>query len=274
MNSIINIPISNKPPEWKSSSPTPSHHIDYIHPSIKEFKDYNYNTELADLIDKKRIAYVAPSPHLKGLKMGEYIDSHDLVVRINQAYDVPEQDWEDYGRRTDISMDCLNILKRNALKKNMSFANSLKFIVCPMINMHTLSQVNEFLETLEIPTHNVCDGYLLKLFEQVGTICNTGLGGIVTLLNYNIKSLYVTGMSFYNMNAFGKVYKDTYHDEAAKNKNFRHTENKQPSQSDLRMDIHNQENQINYFAKILKHHYPNKLLVDNYLIENFNLKGI
>ena len=64
------------------------------------------------------------------------------------------------------------------------------------------------------------------------------MGGIVTLLNYDVKSLYVTGMSFYNMNTFGKVYNDTYHDEAAKNKNFRQTENKQPSQSDLRMDIH------------------------------------
>ena len=271
MDSICGIPILKDPPIWRSSSPTPQYHLERIHPFIKEFKEYNYNQQLAELIGGKRIACVAPSPHLKGLSMGEYIDSHDLVVRINQAYNVPKQDWKDYGKRTDISMDCLNILKRNALKKNMSFANSLKFIICPMINMQTLPQVNRFLKTLEIPSHNVCDGYLLKLFEQVGTICNTGLGGIVTLLNYDIKSLYVTGMSFYNMNTFGKVYNDTYHDEAAKNKNFRQTENKQPSQSDLRMDIHHQQPQIDYFAKILKHHYPNKLLVDNYLIENFNL---
>ena len=27
--------------------------------------------------------------------MGAHIDSYDLVVRVNQAYDMPEEDWEE-----------------------------------------------------------------------------------------------------------------------------------------------------------------------------------
>ena len=35
------------------------------------------------------------------------------------------------------------------------------------------------------------------------------------LLNYDIEELFVTGMTFFNMNTFGNVYYDKYHDEAA-----------------------------------------------------------
>jgi len=272
MDNIAGVPIVKDPPAWQSSSPTPDYHLNHIHPLIKEFKDYNFCTELDNLVRGKKIAYVAPSPHLKGLKMGAFIDSHDLVVRINQAYSVPEKDWEDYGKRTDMTMDCLNIFKRSALQKNTKFVNSLKFIVCPMINMSTTPAVNDFINRLSVPVHNVSDGYLLKLFEQVGTICNTGLAGIVALLNYEVESIYITGMSFYNMNTFGKVYNDTYHDEAAKNKNFIAKPNKDPSPRELRMDIHFQQPQIDYFRKLLEYNYPDRLKVDSYLIDNLNLK--
>ena len=265
MDKIIGIPIRETPPQWQSSTRTPSQQIDC-------FADYNFDANLSKLLANKSIAYVCPSPHLKGLHMGEYIDSHDLVVRVNQAYHMREDDWKDYGKRTDISINCLNIHKRIALGKDMEFINSLKYIVCPMVNVHTLPQVNKFLAQLNIPTHNVNDGYLFKIFEEVGTTCNTGLMGIITLLNYEIKNLYITGMTFFNMNQFGKVYNDTYHDEAALNNNFTANANRMPSKADLRMDIHEQGPQIEYFKKILNHHYLKKLTVDDYLIENFNLE--
>jgi len=274
MDDIIKIPITNNPPTWNSSPPPPIQQLKTIGSLglVDGFRDYNRCTTLTRFLKGKRIAYVCPSPHLKGLGMGNFIDSHDLVVRVNLAYHQPEDDWKDYGRRTDIVMNCLNIHKRKALHSNMSFANSLKFIICPMVNAHTSPAVNFFLSQLKIPTHNVCDGYLYKIFEQVGTTCNTGLTGIITLLNYDVESIYLTGMTFFNMNKFGNIYNDTYHDEAARNNNFKDTSNKQPSISDLRIDIHQQQPQIDYFRKILQTHYPNRLKVDKYLIENFNLK--
>ena len=274
MGKIINIPFVD-PPRWQSSTLTPSQQLERLGRSgrfVGDFKEYNRDENLAHLLKGKRIAYVCPSPHLRGLNMGEYIDSHDLVIRVNQAYHMRENDWQDYGKRTDILINCLNIHKRRALGANMDFANSLKYLICSMVNVHTLPAVNQFLSRLEIPTHNVCDGYLFKIFEQVGTTCNTGLTGIITLLNYDIESLYVTGMSFFNMNNFGKIYNDTYHDEAAKNNNFTSTSNKMPSKSDLRIDIHQQGPQIEYFRKMLDHHYSKKLKVDDYLIKNFNLE--
>jgi len=276
VNEIIGIPMSKKPPPWQSSTPLPEWQLaDLGRRSpffVDGYRDYNYDENLASYLSGKRIAYVCPSPHLRGQKMGAYIDSFDIVVRVNQAYDVPEKDWQDYGKRTDLLMNCLNINKIRALGSNLEFARSLDYIVCPMVSMWDVGRVHKFLNIVGRPWHNVCDGYLFKVFREVGTTCNTGLMGIITLLNYDIEEVYVTGMTFFNMNKFGKVYNNTYHDEAAKNNNFKATDNKEPSIADLRIDIHQQQPQINYFKRMLDYHHPGKLLVDNYLQENFKLQ--
>ena len=50
-----------------------------------------------------------------------------------------------------------------------------------------------------IPWHNVSDGYLFKVYQEIGTTASTGLSAMVVLMNYDIKSLYITGNSFYNL---------------------------------------------------------------------------
>ena len=269
---IIGIPLSKTTPKWFSSPPPPEHQLKDLGNRgafVDEFKDYINDEQFAKLVEGKRVAYVCPSPHLKGKKMGEYIDSFDLVVRVNQAYHMREEDWEDYGKRTDILMNCLNINKINALRQNMDYARSLQYIVCPMVSMWDIQRVHNFLDEIGTPWHNVCDGYLFKVFKEVGTTCNTGLMGIITLLNYDVKQLYVTGMTFFNMNNFGKVYYNNYHNEALKNGNFQESSNKIPNFSDLRIDIHQQQPQINYFHKIVYFHYGKRLFLDEYLQENF-----
>ena len=39
---------------------------------------------LKDYFENKRVIVVGPSPHLVGKNYGEFIDSFDLVVRINE----------------------------------------------------------------------------------------------------------------------------------------------------------------------------------------------
>jgi len=269
---IIGIPLSKKTNRWKSSTPKPEIQLSDLGsrgPFVDGFRDYVIDEQFANLIKGKRVAYVCPSPHLKGMKMGKYIDSFDLVVRVNQAYDMPQEDWEDYGKRTDILMNCLNINKINALRNGLEFARSLKYIVCPMVSMWDIQRVDNFLDEIGTPWHNVCDGYLFKVFKEVGTTCNTGLMGVITLLNYDIKELYVTGMTFFNMNTFGQVYYGRYHEEAMKNNNFNEESNSVPNFSDLRIDIHQQVPQINYFHKMVYFHHGKRLLLDDYLQENF-----
>ena len=67
----------------------------------------------------------------------------------------------------------------------------------------------------------------------------------------------------------GKVYNDEYHDQAKEHNGFISGDNREPTPDSLRMDIHHQQRQIDYFKKIVDHHYGNKLTLDDYLIENF-----
>ena len=76
-------------------------------------------------------------------------------------------------------------------------------------------------------------------------------------------------MTFFNMNKMGRVYHDEYHDQAVKFGNFSNTSNKEPSVAELRMDIHNQQYQIDYFRKVVSEHYPSKLKLDDFLMDNF-----
>jgi len=274
-NEIIGIEMAKSAPKWESSTNTPETQLNQLGSLgfVDGFRDYEKDPDLTKLLKNKRAVLVCPSPHLKGKKMGEYIDSFDLVIRVNQNFAMPEERWEDYGRRTDILFNCLNELKLNALRENMDYVQSLKYIVCPMLSMWDVGRVEKFLNRIEVPWHNVCDGYLFKIFKEVGTTCNSGLTTIITLLNYELSELHVTGMTFFNMNTFGDIYYDEYQAEAVKYDNFRLTtdDNAEPYIPDLRMDIHVQEPQIRYFRKILEKHHGTPLTVDEYLNNHFNL---
>tara|TARA_R110001583_G_C5661715_1_gene409707 strand:- start:477 stop:1277 length:801 start_codon:yes stop_codon:yes gene_type:complete len=258
-------------PNWQSSTPHPDTQlqINGQHGQVSEYEDYEIDPYLLKLIEGKTIAYVCPSPHLKDLGMGDFIDSHDIVIRVNQGFFPTEETWEDYGKRTDILVNCLNINKIRALSENPEYVQSLKYILGPMVSVWDKPKIDSFLESTGIPYQNVSDGYLFKLFKEIGTTVNTGLTGIITLLNYPIKELYVTGMTFFNMNQMGKIYHDEYHDQAVKFGNFSNTDNREPSVPQLRMDIHEQQPQIDYFRKAVAENYPDKLKLDDYLQENF-----
>jgi hypothetical protein len=268
---IIGIPLKKVAPQWNSSTPLPEAQLSQLSRMgfDGKFLDYEKNKELLSMIAGKRLAFVGPSPHLEGMKQGKMIDGYDFIIRVNQNFHTPAYMVEDYGARTDIGFNCLNVLKINSLLQNMDYVRSLKFMVCPMVSMWDIGKVNSFLDSTNIPWHNVEDGYLFKIFKDAGTICNTGLAGIITLLNYDIKELYITGMTFYNMGTFGSIYNDKYHDEAFKHGSFKDTRDKQPSVGDLRIDIHQQEPQIEYFRKIVEKHHGSRMTLDKYLLENF-----
>ena len=268
-DNVIGIKHSIPTTTWVSSSPLPEKHFESpLKGPATNYCDYVINEEFAKLVDGKEIAYVCSSPHLEHEKTGDYIDSFDLVARINQNFPVPSHKYEHLGKRTDIQVNCCNEIKQKALLDNIDFIRTMKFIFCPMIKIYTWDTVEAFLKKIGVPYENIDDGYLLKLFKEVGTICNTGLAGVASLLNYNIK-LYVTGMTFFNMNTFGDIYYEEYHDHQASYGNFNQTEKKQPIPAELRMDIHNQEKQIEFFRRIVKEHYPHKLLLDEYLTKHF-----
>lgn len=59
----------------------------------------------ANLFRGKRVIFVGPSPIMKGRKMGEFIESFDVIIRTNNMMNTLLDNpllYEDYGRRTDV----------------------------------------------------------------------------------------------------------------------------------------------------------------------------
>lgn len=280
---ICGVKMSPTPPEWLSSTPSPEAQLYDLGKRgfIDHFEDYKKSQELEKLVTGKRIAIVGPSPHLTGLGGGELIESYDLVVRINQHFSAPQHQWFDYGVRTDILFNCYNALKAQALYSSYiddpSHLKKIKFFLQANLSMWDINEADASLQHIlnaagGIPYQNISDGYIFKICAQAGTICNTGLIGLITLLNYDVEEIYLTGYTFYNMGSFGKIYNDVYHDEAVKYKNIKMTENREPTPANLRMDIHAQWPQIYFFKCIIDHQIRtnNRIIkMDDYLEENF-----
>jgi len=212
---------------------------------------YNKDENLANLLKDKTVAYVGPSPHLMGLNNGELINSHDVVCTI--SYPTPPERQRHYGR-TDIMVGTLNHLHLKNLKKYMEQFpeqyRNLKYIICPKKEVDrdgfNIKQGIHEINIYNIPIHLIGDDYANHIDETIGDETNTGLSGIIALLNYEIKELYITGLTFYNMGrggsiGSGKVYYKEYADKALEAGHH-------PDKSDW----HGQEKQIKYFVDLLK----------------------
>jgi hypothetical protein len=248
-------------PEWRSSSP-----ID-----CSGFLDYQPTARLSELINGKTIAYVCPAPNLVGLNMGEFIDSHDIIIRAGNLSYLPEHLHCDYGKRTDVLIHSFNHIEIGEAKRNIEFFKSLKYVMCAMVSTTFLKEHNEWIEYLDkriCPAEKIDDRCLFKAFREIGTIANVGLSGLVHILKYNIRSVYVTGMTFYNMGTFGKVYNSDYYDMVTRRqKLYDPNEDGLTTGEQARFDIHHQPSQIKYFKeKILT---DKRVIPDQFLFENF-----
>ena len=68
---------------------------------VKISKKYN------DYLRNKSIVIVGPSRCLVGKKRGEFIDSHDIVIRMNKGWKPSPDKIEDYGSKTTIRYHCM-----------------------------------------------------------------------------------------------------------------------------------------------------------------------
>tara|TARA_Y100000034_G_scaffold11587_1_gene12113 strand:+ start:9891 stop:11516 length:1626 start_codon:yes stop_codon:yes gene_type:complete len=268
---IAGVPILDTPPPWECSNALPEEQLAQLGSMenqygttkfVDGFTDYVKDERLSTLLKDKKVCFVGPSPHLIGAKMGAHIDSHDVVIRVNQTQAVPPHRWEDYGKRTDILVSCLNAPTIAAISQNLEWVKTLKFILCPSLSMWDVDKGTTWIDKWNIPWHNVCDGHLFKIYKDAGTTGNTGLSGLSILLNYEIEFLYVTGFSFYNFGRFGNVYYDEYKKpNAMANVNGANTKV-------YRHDIHALEPHLKYFKRMIDVHYPQKLKLDC-LLENY-----
>ncbi len=146
---------------------------------------------------------MGPANTIRGKKLGEFIDSHDVVVRLNHAWPLPEEAKEDIGTRTDVIYHNLNPKRAPSRKAVQEMhAAGVKWIVSthPTSRKHRKrhrpirfqKRINKGLIRLT----TVSLGFRLAMRRKCGPT-NTGILAMAHILRQGVKSLHVTGFSFF-----------------------------------------------------------------------------
>jgi hypothetical protein len=161
--------------------------------------------EYNDYLKGKSVVLVGPANYLAGESQGKYIESFDVIVRLNRSYPVAPADVVDIGSRTDIWYHNMNenlaqggpvdvtqmeqtgvrFLSTHFPKHLSYFDNDIR--VCEQkvkgssVSFHSWSDLEQF----------------VTLYPILNTRPNIGVGAILDLLNYDIKNLHVLGITFF-----------------------------------------------------------------------------
>ena len=159
----------------------------------------------------KEVAIVGPAAYMIGSGLGNKIDDHDVVVRLNRGVESITDYSSDIGFRTDILYSCLIEKPGNAGSyepENLISDYNIKAVVAPphsdfrgfagSTRLHELVDRNKArrLSSL-VPLRIVDHKFHNQLALAVQCKPNTGFMAIYDLLRFDISKLSVYGFSFY-----------------------------------------------------------------------------
>lgn len=153
----------------------------------------------------KNIAIVGPSPHLEGKRLGNFIDEHDLVVRVNEVSS--KQNSVDFGSRTDVLF--FGDYRWSKIARLLGFAVQLpSCIVLPKDcqEPELLEESRVRASEMGISLLNFDISKLGKDSESWPDSPSTGFLALVSYFKSSSKNLFVCGFSFYTgLRAYNRV---------------------------------------------------------------------
>lgn len=166
--------------------------------------------KLSAYLKGKTVVLVGPASSILGQGYGSEIDKYDVVVRLNKGFPVPKKLTKDVGTRTDIIYNCMNPsdecggeISIPKLKKQ-----GVKFLVgaYPCLERVKGTRLRTKKDNLEFFSRsrqqnypNFChtdEKYFLEMWK-IMKLPNTGTICILDLLRFKIKSLHITGITFF-----------------------------------------------------------------------------
>jgi hypothetical protein len=157
----------------------------------------------SQLVSGKTVAVVGPARTLVGTGHGLRIDAHDLVVRFNDTFDLPSRPGlaADIGSRTDILYANQVILKR-ALASGFD-GTGVQYVVCTNNSLRFEVEAPDVAAALARQGSAIRWRVVHAASERLsrwlqGNWARTGLVGIVDLLSFDVRRLFITGMTFYH----------------------------------------------------------------------------
>jgi hypothetical protein len=230
---------------------------------VKECNKYS-TVEYKHMFKNKKVAIIGPSPSVRFVKDGKYIDeNYDIIIRINKQWKVIE-DTDYIGTRTDILYNCIDRDKENGGTLDTKYLENigLKLIVDPIKFEYNNNNNRDYLfkceqrlndyvyfhlnNKLTIP-FGMIDKELYDLWDSSAqTRFNTGVLAILDVLNSDCKEIYVKGFSF-----FKDGYISSYRNEID-GKKCNEQESHDCVINRLKSGNHDQEKQWSYLKKLLE----------------------
>ena len=169
-----------------------------------------FDDDYSKFLKDKNIIIVGPAKHVNN---GKFIDSFDIVIRLNKGLNLSKKEPKKYGSKTNIiymaDQGSLNILN----KKEINNLDYIKFQLPKSKNesfFHPISK-NEynFYENFKF-TNKILrtDKEYLNFEKEIQTRPNMGTTAIWDILRYPIKSLYITGITFNTTESSEHYYKN------------------------------------------------------------------
>lgn len=155
---------------------------------------------MKELIEGKRVVVVGGSPKVVGTGLGEFIDDHDTVVRINIHWpcslyvEEPFDDTEDIGQRTDLLF--LNAANGGSLEAFKTL-KEIKWVIFPGKGKP---------DSNYYPIRDYCkdNGIVCELFRPYRiAVVNlerksfAGTLALLAILYQKPKEVFITGFDFY-----------------------------------------------------------------------------
>lgn len=190
-------------------------------------KKLEINKDLYDIVQGKTVALIGPAGYLQGKNLHKHLDDYDVVCRPNEIIPLKQQRL-DYGNRTDIMFCNFGTQWMPGIKRKIEsedrreYFKNLKLVVCSATKashqdvdflnwpdnhvsqvVHNFQDINEY----DLPFYWIGVRDYNRIYAEIGVEFHTGMASIVTLLNYPIKELLITGFSFYTG---GERYEDLY----------------------------------------------------------------
>lgn len=241
------------------------------------------NSDLENYLKNKKVIIVGPSPHISCKKLGNVIDQYDVICRLNEIFPVGLE--QDYGSRTDIAfLNCYRAginTQRYKMKESEKIAKKMSFIICPIIKSAPEISLGQALDgnggdmSYNVSLVNIYNiPYVLiglenfkKVYYAFNGNPNIGSTAILMLLQYPIKELAITGISFYQQ---GDINSPETHAEGYSR--YYHENYPPPPEFINEVDSivnpyksHPIELQVKYFKEFILTEYSNVVKIDSYL---------
>jgi ubiquinone/menaquinone biosynthesis C-methylase UbiE len=204
-----------------------------------------------NFVKNKKVIVVGAAPHLLNSKQGNFIDSFDLVVRINKGFELTEDMQIDLGTRTDIIYSGVTTqwhIHGKIIPEELK--GKVKWICSSNISEGVGTKIEEKFRQRNknlIPFHTINLQFHKKIMQKLDSYPNSGTTAILDLLLHEVKELYITGFTFFQKRKeCNKIYFPGYRPE---------TQYNDPA--------HNAPRQLEYMKEIVKQ--DSRIKVDDVL---------